>query len=194
MARGWMQGLALTVMLAVAPACLAGFIKKKDGQIVQGSINGTIVLAAEEQSVTKGEKVSYLQVHILEKGGDVLSLDEDGAQLAPGSEIVIVSLSSLVSRKAESLSDLGTRLITAEMLSILASGPRTLVPKANDPDKGQWEMTVLKGVQEKKAKQQTAWKLLGELRSEKIIPSLEVVTAGGTVTIPVDDIVTFKSK
>jgi len=193
MTRLWMPGLALILTVVLAPASFAGFVKKKDGQILQGSINGLIVLASEERSVKEGEKVRYLQVHIIEQGKDVLSLDEDGVQLAAGSEMVICSLSSTVAGKAGKLSDLGVRLTMAHMLSDMLDGPRTFEPNADDPDKGQWKITIMTGVQQAKAKSHGALKLLGELRNGKIIPALEVVTAGGTVTIPVDDIVTPKS-
>ena len=192
MTRLWTPGLALILTLALAPASFAGFVKKKDGQILQGSVKGSIVLAAEERSAKKGENVSYVQVHILEQGKDVLSLDEDGVQLAAGSEVVVVSMSSIVSGKPGKFSDLGERLTVAQMFSLMIDRPQTLVSNAGDPDKGQWELTVLKGVQEKKVKSPGALKLLGEFRNGKIIPALEVVTAGGTVTIPVDDIVTSK--
>ena len=193
MTRLWMPGLALILTVVLAPASFAGFVKKKDGQILQGSINGLIVLASEERSVKEGEKVRYLQVHIIEQGKDVLSLDEDGVQMAAASEMVICSLSSTVAGKAGKLSDLGVRLTMAHMLSDMLDGPRAFEPNADDPDKGQWKITIMTGVQQAKAKSHGALKLLGELRNGKIIPALEVVTAGGTVTVPVDDIVTPKS-
>jgi len=171
-----------TVLICAFPCSLvfAAKIKKRDGQVVVGTIKGLIVTKGNDATTNS---VTYSVV----KGGDIESIDENGVHLRAGSKSLY-----LLTRQKE-LANYGE--VETEIVGVLISffnGTAEDSPMVA-------RIGVGGGVAGKyvDAKELTAKDfVLGTHKSEQgkdaIVPSLEIVTANGSVTIPVSEFVAFK--
>lgn len=149
-------------------------IRKKNGDVVDGQIRGTILLKE------RGAAVFYCAID----GKDVLGIDQDGVHAVAGKALSVLGLE--VKNPAEVLEAiqwLRDRRIRSKSLLLkdLPSGGQALGSYTG------FEKPCPQKNQE----------LLGEFRVDKkkrkieVIPAVEVDTANGVVTIPVNEVVEF---
>ena len=175
--------VVLLFVLASEPV-LAAKIKKKDGQVIEGKINGLVV---QKGMNTTANAVSYSLI----KGGYIESIDESGLSLRAGSKFLYA-----LTRQKEIPIYSGEE---AEIIGFVSG-----IFGGMDENSGIYgNIGVGGGVAAKylDRKEVNARDILvgtwhAQDRAEKvhIIPSLEVVTASGTTTIPVNEIVGLKNR
>jgi predicted porin len=178
----------IAAFLLCAVAAQAATIKKKDGQIVEGKIVGLVVQKdeAKEASSEKhpGQK-SYTVSYDLTNGSDITAIDEEGVH----QEGRLVAF--LVASQEGSPPDDADAVKTGVELP---AGAFSLGQLKGDG-------TVIRaGGQSRDKRRVKSNRLVGQYRVDPatkkgtLEPSLEVATAGGTVKIPVEEIVGFKPK
>lgn len=157
----------------------AATIKKKNGQIIKGEINGIVVQGGSE--LVTGSPGGYGALYYTPKGEQIESIDEDGVHYRPGARIRYVSIG-----QKDKIDDSEAAGVAIEMENNFTamfdySGKHGMASVKSDT------MSL-----DNPAK----FKLLGEYRKEgstgKIIPALEVNTAKGIVLVPIAEIVEFK--
>lgn len=171
---------AVLICSLLSSSVLAAKIKKKDGKVIDGTIKGLVV--------QKGKHATENTViYSVMKGEYVESIDERGVNLKPGSSFLyVVTRQKEIANYDES---------EAEIVGVLIGffeGMREdsgLVARI-----GVGGGVVGSYVEAKELNAKDV--LLGthgvEQKKHKIIPSVEIVTTAGSVSIPVADIVAFK--
>ncbi len=175
----------LGFVLAVSSPSIAAKVKKKTGEVVEGDIKGTVVLWEPDSD---GNPAAWAA-----EGKHVVAIDEKGVRVKSGKCLFVFG------RGVRNLSEV---LLMVQRLKDRNMGPLEMfqirLPSggyvfASFPSKlPTW--TSESGGNPIRAK------LLGDLRVEKteqpeenkaptIVPTLEIQTEKGTVSIPVDDIV-----
>jgi hypothetical protein len=181
--------LALLGLPCLLPAAT---IKKKDGQVVEGSVSGLIVQAKkpEKRPNEKGPVRHIDRDYYLTRGENITAIDENGVQQNGDREVVSVMCGYRGSPSQCAM----PKAIEADILT-----------KTRDWELGSARMTAGLGVlrmNDSSARSGPAdlTPLLGELRVDpktqkgRVIPAVEVTTPAGVVVIPLSDIAAFELK
>jgi len=171
---------------------------------VEGKINGVIIQKGKIEKSEKGFSVNYYPIN----GEDIEVIDEKGVQLVQGSASVVFKLTDeeVLPNDAEVLeaaiiefpgqSSLGVRIgregeLTVKSISKGRVEIRTFPIQSAQIYCG---MTITNGGN----REINTDNLLGTLQKEndeaRLIPTLEVITTKGVVTVHIDEIVEFKEK
>lgn len=181
--RSAIMGLALLILMA--STVFAAKIKKKNGQVVEGEIKGTIVLKSIGQSRSKEDpKVTVYSVqYALISGNEIDVIDEKGVHKTSNRFAFF------------SVSQENTPPDDNEVIEIGVNMPSG--PFSFGYTKKGGTVVRLGGTKYESGGTNTNT-LLGEIRKNpktgktEIVPAIEIVTSSGTVKIPVTEIVDFK--
>lgn len=160
-------------------------------KLVEGNINGLIVLKGEvkeSQSKDNPSKMAYTVSYELINGSEIAAIDQEGVH-QDSDKIVFLNVSQEGTPPDDNeVLETGMNISEQAMMPVLM---------ARTPAGG----LVVRISGRSKSKQRTTTDaLLGEYRVDpqtkkgRIMPALEVNTAGGMVTIPVQNIPKFKEK
>lgn len=166
--------LGLLACLAIESS--AASIKRRDGSIVTGRIQGKVLLrgVSVEQGVVGYDVIS---------GASITSINESGVHLSPGSTSILVAF-----EQSPPKDDLGNLSFAKLFLSSIDAGTHMVATHST-----LGKMAV--GINASRILSDT---LLGEYIESKddpgvkITPGLRVATPRGVVQVPVDSIVEFR--
>ncbi len=154
-------------------------IKRKNGEVIKGQING-IVVQGKSGPVSAGSKTGYGALYYAGKGADIEAIDEEGVHYKSGAKVGYVNIG-----QKEPIND-------SEAASVAVEDSFTaMFDYSSKNGMASVNFGSSFGVTSKLP-------VLGEYRKDgdrktgKIIPTLEVATAKGTISIPIEEIVTFK--
>ena len=158
-------------------------IKKKDGEVIKGEIKGTVV-QGESGPVSTGSRTGYGALYYTPKGEQIEAIDEEGVHYrVSGRRVRFVNIG-----QKDKINDSEAAGVAVAMDGEGSSNP------VFDYSISHGMAAVLCDVLE--VTSPTRLKILGEYRKDgklgKIIPALEVATAKGMVSIPIEEIVEFK--
>lgn len=151
-------------------------IKKKNGEVVKGQING-IVVQGNSGLVSAG---GYFALYYAGKGADIEAIDEEGVHYKSGAKVGLVNIG-----QKEPIND-------SEATRVAVEGDFAAMFEYSSKN----GMASVNFVSQFGSNAST--KLLGEYRKDgdgktgKVIPVLEVITAKGTISVPIEEIVAFK--
>jgi hypothetical protein len=196
---------SLLVCALAGSAAFAARVKKKNGEVIEGQIKGTVVALKKEGSQLKLEskKEGVSATYVLVRGAEIQTIDESGIFVWSGYCAVALAGKDTV------LDDIAVIRHTLRR----PSGSFLVVNKAKDgtevviltfkPDKetfyslrknlpADWQFAeVISDANTVNAP------LLGEYREEKgnprLTPAIEMDTKQGMVTIPIEEIVAFEA-
>jgi len=158
-------------------------IKLSNGEVVEGQINGLIVLKEWLRKSETGAKETFTIEYTLIDGKGIEAIDSEGVHLGSNSTLDFISCSQ-ENRPPDDLEALqkGMSLASGAMKFDVFSKGSTL-----------FHTDVKTGNRSVKTGE-----LLGEFRMkdppEKLIPAIEITTEKGVVKVPVKEIVAFKKK
>ena len=158
-------------------------VKLSNGEVVEGQINGLVVLKEWLRKSEKGAKETFTVEYTLIDGKGIEAIDSEGVHLGSDSSLDLISCTQ-ESRPPDDLEALakGMSLASGTMKFDVFSKGSTL-----------FHTDVKTGNRSVKTGE-----LLGEFRlkepPEKLIPAIEITTAKGVVKVPVKEIVAFKKK
>jgi hypothetical protein len=163
----------------------AATIKKKNGQVVEGEIQGMIVQKGEVKE-SPGEKDpsirQYTVTYYVVNGSDIASIDESGVRkLSPTLAAIIVSQPGSAPRDADAVMS-GVTMPGGAMFGATPAGGQV----------------IRVGGTTREAGRASKERIVGEFRMDpghknpRIIPALEVSTARGKISIPVAELIAFK--
>lgn len=162
-------------------------IIKKDGQIIEGKIRGLIAQKSAEEKTKEGKTIYYGK-YLLTDGANIATIDEQGVQATvPLAYFSAAGDSALDDAEVinSAMKDFtGNDLVfgLSGKVSLLASGSGLgILFKDRDS-----------------FKEMPSWQLIGEVRKEegkyRVVAAVEIDTDKGLTTIPLSEIVDFKSK
>jgi len=154
-------------------------IKRKNGEVVKGQING-IVVQGKSGPVSAGSKTGYGALYYAGKGADIEAIDEEGVHYKSGAKVGYVN----IGQKGPINDAEAARVAVEDSFTAMFdySGNNGMASVNFGSSFGVTSKLPVLGEYRKD----------GDGKTGKIIPTLEVVTAKGTVSIPIEEIVAFK--
>jgi hypothetical protein len=155
-------------------------IKKKNGEVVKGEIKG-IIVQGKSGPVSTGSQSGYGALYYAGKGADIETIDEEGVHYRSGAKVGYVNIG-----QQGPIND-------AEAARVAVEADFTAMFDYSSKN----GMASVSFGSQSGSSASTKLSVLGEYRrsedgkSGKIIPTLEVSTATGTVTVPAAEIIAF---
>jgi len=184
----WLNVRALGVVLIIL--CMevglrAATIKKKNGEVVEGKINGLVVQKSEVKKVTENGTTKYTVNYDLTNGADIKSIGEEGV-VRKGNGFLFLTASQ------------ETPIDDVDALEAgLEATPQKGLLFGWGAMKGGGGVSRVGGRMEM-ARDSSAYPVIGEFRTEggrpQLLPFLVVKTAKGEVQVPVAEIIDFHRK
>ena len=171
----------LTIVLAVQGAVQSpATVKKVNGQLLKGTIRG-IVIQGESSAVKAEASAGYGGLYYIAKGEQIETIDDEGVHYRSGTRLRYVSIG-----QKQPINDLEV----ATLLSELDKNFMAMFDYSSKHDMASVKSDFMD------MKTPAKLKLIGEYRydgkSGTIVPSLQINTATGEITVPIADIVKFK--
>ena len=178
--------LVIIIILASASSVLAqsqiATIKKKNGKVIEGTISGLIIQKGKVEKSTENSKIEFTVSYYLTNGNEIESINEEGVTRV--SDKVV---SAVVTEKGVPPND-----------NVALKGIVDMPSEAMFGSTKTGGTIILIAGRSKELRGTNAETLLGEFRSVtgggKLIPAIKIMTANGTITIPIKEIVAFKKK
>ncbi len=171
--------LALVVLileLGQAPAT----VKKNNGQLLKGSIQGTVI-QGESGPVKTDASGGYGGLYYIAKGEQIESIDENGVHYRNGTRLRYVSIG-----QKQPIDD----LVVAKMAIDLDNNFMAMFDYSSKHNMASVKSDFID------MKAPSKLRLIGEYRnggkSKAMIPALQINTATGKIAVPIADIVKFK--
>ncbi len=173
-------GLALVVLILDASAQSPTTVKKNNGQLLKGSIQGAII-QGESSAVKTDASAGYGGLYYIAKGEQIESIDEEGVHYRPGTRLRYVSIG-----QKQPIDDLEV----IKMAVNLDNNFMAMFDYSNKHNMASVKSDFMD------MKTPSKLRLIGEYRNDgnsgAIIPALQINTATGTIAVPIADIVKFK--
>lgn len=156
-------------------------IKKKNGEVVKGQING-IVVQGKSGPVSTGSKTGYGALYYAGKGTDIEAIDEEGVHYKSSAKVGYVN----IGQKGPINDSEAARVAVEDSFTAMFdySGNNGMASVNFGSSFGSSASTKLPVLGE--------YRKDGDGKTGKIIPVLEVSTAKGTTSVPIEEIVAFK--
>jgi hypothetical protein len=195
---------ALLVCLLAGSSALAARVKKKNGEVIEGQIKGTVVARKTEGSFVKmeGGRESFSATYALIRGGDVQAIDEAGISILTGYCAVALAgkdaalddvavIRHTLRRPFGSFLVLDTAKDGTKLMILTIKPDKDAFQKLRKDFQPDWRFAeVISDVGTVNAP------LLGEYREEKgqprLIPAIELKTKQGVVTVALEEVVAFE--
>ncbi|MGQ0761283.1 MAG: hypothetical protein ACT4OT_04610 [Acidobacteriota bacterium] len=172
--------LALVVLILEAAAQSPATVKKNNGQLLKGSIQGTVI-QGESSPVKSDASGGYGGLYYIAKGEQIESIDEDGVRYRNGTRLRYVSIG-----QKQPIDDLEV----AKMAVDLDNNFMAMFDYSSKHNMASVKSDFID------MKAPSKLRLIGEYRnegkSEAILPTLQINTATGKIAVPIADIVKFK--
>jgi len=173
-------GLALVVLILDVSAQSPATIKKNNGQLLKGSIQGAII-QGESSAVKTDASAGYGGLYYIAKGEEIESIDDEGVHYRPGTRLRYVSIG-----QKQPINDLEV----IKMAVNLDNNFMAMFDYSKTHDMASVKSDFID------MKTPSKLRLIGEYRNDgnsgTILPSLQIKTATGAVAVPIGDIVKFK--